>query len=221
MIVRKTSMKEKAKLAPYKEVKRIDFLQAGFKLFSERSIEDVTLNDVANASNYGVATLYRYFKKKPGFVVAVAGWRWSQFYEENQKRRPNVNFKGMTAAQIFDFYLDSFIELYKNHKDLLRFNHYFEIYIQSEDIDDETIKPYKTIIENLKKQFHLIYEKAKEDKSLRTEIPEDKIFSTTLHLMFAAVTRYAAGLFYTSESSFDDLGELLVLKEMLLNRFTL
>ena len=56
MIVRKTSMKEKAKLAPYKEVKRIDFLQAGFKLFSERSIEDVTLNDVGPGTVNGVNT---------------------------------------------------------------------------------------------------------------------------------------------------------------------
>ena len=56
----------------------------------------------------------------------------------------------MTAAEIFEFYLDSFIELYKNHRDLLRFNQFFNVYVQSEHIDAETLKPYRGMIDRLK-----------------------------------------------------------------------
>ncbi len=53
---------------------------------------------------------------------------------------------------------------------------------------------------------------------LRTEVPEDEMFSVTLHLMLAAVTRYAVGLAYKPEG-FDEMRELEIQKEMLLLRY--
>ena len=62
-----------------------------------------------------------------------------------------------------------------------------------------------------------MYETAKQDGTLRTDIPEQKIFSTTLHLMLAAVTRYAVGLIYQGGEPEE---ELTALKEMLMQRYT-
>ena len=44
------------------------------------------------------------------------------------------------------------------------------------------------------------------------------MFSVTLHLMLAAVTRYAVGLAYNEET--DAEAELALLKEMLMSKFT-
>ena len=80
--------------------------------------------------------------------------------------------------------------------------------------------PYQEITELLKSQFHIVYRKAVEDRSLRTDITEEELFSTTLHLMLAAVTRYAVGLVYIPKDGFDDKKELRTQKEMLINRYT-
>ena len=45
------------------------------------------------------------------------------------------------------------------------------------------------------------------------------MFSTTLHLMLAAVTRYAVGLVYIPESGFDAEKELEKLKEAMMLRY--
>ena len=45
------------------------------------------------------------------------------------------------------------------------------------------------------------------------------MFSTTLHLMLAAVTRYAIGLVYIPENGFDAEKELEKLKEAMLLRY--
>ena len=66
--------------------------------------------------------------------------------------------------------------------------------------------------------FHRIYEKAKIDGTVRTDIPENEIFSSTLHLMLAAVTRYAVGLVY--DGGTDPEQELRLLKDVLYSRFT-
>ena len=202
------------------EIKRNNFLKTGFRLFSEKSIETVTLTQVAEAAGYGQTTMYRYFDKKPGFVVAVATWKWEQFQEENKKRRPSVDFEGMTAAEVFGFYLDSFLELYRNHKDLLRFNQFFNVYMLSEHIDSGTLQPYQEMIQHLRERFHIMYARAEQDHTIRTDEPEDKMFSKTLHLMLASATRYAVGLVYTPEGEFDPEDELLFLKNVLMEKYT-
>ena len=56
------------------------------------------------------------------------------------------------------------------------------------------------------------------DGTLCTDYPEEVIFSATLHLMLAVVTRYAVGLVY--DAGVDPEQELLLQKRMLLREFT-
>lgn len=212
-------MRGKGKDEEQMAIKRKAFVEKAYELFSSKGIEGVSLQDIATASGYGIATLYRYFSNKPTLVVEVATWRWQQYFVENQKRRPNADFSGMTAVQVFEFYLDSILELYRNHKDLLKFNQLFNIYIQSVNIDSQTISPYRNTIKGLGDKFNIIYEMGERDHTIRIDESKEEMFSLTLHLMLAAVTRYAVGLAYTPEESFDDMKELTALKEMLIDRY--
>ena len=194
-------------------------MEKAYELFSTRNIETVSMIEIAKESGYGTITLYRYYSTKPILVVAVAAWKWGEYIKGNQNRTASADFIGMTAAECFVLYLDSFIDLYENQRDLLRFNQFFNIYVQSEHIDSKVMTPYQEIIGSLRSIFHMIYEKAMEDKTLRTDISEEEIFSTTLHLMLAAVARYAVGLVYVPENGFDGKKELNALKEMLIVRY--
>lgn len=201
------------------EARRKELLEKGYELFSTNSIESISMKDVASTVGCSRLSIYRYYSSKPEFVVAVATWKLEQFQEKNRKRRPKTNFDRMTAAETFEFYLDSFLMMYKNNKDLLRFNQFFNVYVESEHIDAETLKPYNQMIERLREQFHNMYLKAEQDKTLRTDDPEEKMFSKTLHLMLAAVTRYAVGLVYIPENGFDAMEELEFQKELMLEKY--
>ena len=63
------------------------------------------------------------------------------------------------------------------------------MYLQSELIEADTLQPYRKMIEGLKEQFRRMYLKAEKDKTLRMDVPEEKLFSKILHIMLAAVTR--------------------------------
>lgn len=201
------------------EARRKELLETGYELFSKNGIEAVSMRDVAKAVGCGSTSAYRYFSSKPKFVIAVATWKWEQFLEENEKRRPVSEDEDMTAADFFEFYLDSFLMLYKNYRDLLRFNQFFNVYVQSEHIDEGTLQPYQGMIEGLQERFHGMYLKAKKDKTLRTDEPEEMMFGKTLHLMLAVVTRYAVGLVFVPKGGFDALEELETMKDMLLMRY--
>ena len=195
------------------------YMEKGFELFSSKSIEAVRLEDVAKASGHSLPTLYRYFGSKPHFLVEIAQWKWSGFFEENRKRRPSENFEGKTAADMFEFYLDSYLEVYRNHRDLLRFNQLFNVYLRSEEMDAEHKEMYTGLMKPIHVFVHAMYEKAKQDGTLRTDISEAEMLSATMHLMLAVVTRYAIGLVYEPEEGFDDIRELETQKRMLYREY--
>ena len=60
-------------------------LEAGFRLFSSRTIEDVKLADIAEAAGLGIVTLYRYFKTKSDFVIELGTKKWIEYYAEIEK----------------------------------------------------------------------------------------------------------------------------------------
>ena len=47
-----------------KEIKINHILEQGFELFSKEGIDNVTMNNIADKAEIGVASLYRYFSTK-------------------------------------------------------------------------------------------------------------------------------------------------------------
>ena len=201
------------------EATRRTFLEKSFELFGEKSIESVTMSQIAKASGFRDMTLYRYFPSKPILVVAVATWKWQKFLEEDLQNLAPQKAGNATAAEMFENYLDCYLELYRSHRNLLRFTQFFNVYVQSEHVDAKTLEPYQVMIKGYRERFHNMYEKAKKDGTIRTDESEEEMFSKTLHLMLAAVTRYAVGLVYIPETGPDPEKELEFLKEIILKEY--
>lgn len=190
---------------------RQQIIESAFRVYSEKTIDAINLTQVAKAAGVGVATVYRYFESKTELVLEVNTWVWDKYMNEKQVRN---DADERSAAEIFEVYLESFIDLYRDHRDILRFNQFFNVYIQREDVTAEQLTPFNRMVDSLARRFHHLYEKARVDHTMRTDIPERELFSKTLHLMLAAVTRYAVGLAY--DGGIPPEEELRYLKELLL-----
>ncbi len=189
-------------------------LEGGFRLFAAYGIENITMPQIAEAGGVDRSSVYRYYPTKLDLVVAISANVWDIFTQQSYAQMEN---KPNTAAQRYAFMLESFLELYRNHRDILRFNQFFNVYIANERASSEQIAPFSRVIDGVESRFHDTYLQAKTDGTLRTDVPENEMFSTTLHLMLAAVTRYAVGLVYMGGT--DPEKELQALKEMLLSRY--
>ena len=197
---------------------RQKMLAAAFRLFAEKNIDSITLSDVAAESGCPLRTVQRYFHEKDTLVIETATWAWSDFTKGSRQRVAPGEWERMTAAQQYTFFLDSFLELYRSHRDLLCFNQMFNVYIRAAAVNTETLRPYQAMMGGLREWFRILYAKGEHDGTLRTDMDEEAMFSTTLHIMLAIVTRYAVGLVYRSES--DPEQELLFQRDLLLQRFT-
>ena len=171
-------MRDKEKDAAEMTVRKEKMMETAFRLFSENGIEQVSMQRIADACGYGIATLYRYFSTKLKLVIAVGSRQWETVFDEIEERKLQYDFDSMTAKEQFEFFLDCFLYLYDSHPDLLRFN-----------------------------QF-------------RSGITETGMMTAILHLMLAAVTRYAVGLVYLPEGSENPRKELSTLKNMIIREYT-
>lgn len=195
-------------------------LESAFRLFSEKGIESVTMPEVAKASGVGRATLYRYFASKLDLVVAIGTWKWNEYIAHHDAFVPLETHDSMTGAQYLRFYLDSFLDLYRNHRDILRFNYNFNSYLQHESGTEAQRQPYLQMVGILHERFHRLCERGRRDGTLRDDISETSMFSSSFHIMLAVITRYAVGLVYVPEKDTDPESELVMLEELLLSRFT-
>ena len=200
-------------------VNRRKLLEAGYRLFTEKTIDGVSLEMVAKGAGIGVATLYRYFGSKTDLAVAVSVWKWQE-YLERIRERTDVKRQEMTGAENFNVYLDAFLALYRDHRDLLRYNQFFNVYLQHAGTDKARMAPYEQVIGGFADLFRMIWEKGEKDGTLRTEIPWKQAFSATMHVMLAAVTRYAVGLAYQPEEGTGPEEELAMLRDMMLAHYS-
>lgn len=199
--------------------RRESMLNEGFRLFSEKGIETVSMQEVADACGVGVATLYRYYNTKIALVIAIGTQKWEEFGEFIESERQKHKTDKMIAAKELEFYLDCFIMLYRGHKDLLRFNQDFNNYVKHENVSPEQLAPYIKAVSAFAEMFHGVYAKGKSDKTIRTDLSEDKMFAATSHIMLAVAVRFAQGLVYAAEREEDRTEEYELLKRMILREY--
>ena len=199
--------------------RRERMLTEGFRIFSERTIEVVPMHEIAKACNLGIATVYRYFPTKTAYVIAIGAKIWKKYAVEVEEMYRGRGGDALNAAEELAFFLDCFIDLYRNHKDVLRFIRNYETYIRHENVTKEDISVYNDVVDGFAEKFHAVYQKAKKDGTLRLELPEKKFFYTILYIMLAAAEKFAEGLVYPSEHEEDMTDALELLKNMILNKY--
>ena len=200
--------------------RRERLLEAGFRLMSARTIEAVTLQEIADEAKIGIATLYRYFKAKPDLVIEIGTNIWKRYYVEVEKEYARLNGPAMNAAEELEFFLDSIIELYRSRRDVLRFNRNFDTYVQHERCTAAQMRPYNDAVAVFAKKFHTVVRKARADGSLRIPVSEPRLFVNLLYTMLSVAGKYAEGLVYPPDGERDMTDELEAIKRMILDSLT-
>ncbi len=199
--------------------KRETMLTVGFRIFSEKTIEVATIKEIAKACNIGYKTVFRYFGNKTALVIAIGAKIWKEYAVKVEKMYRARGGDAMNAAEELAFFLDCFIDLYQNHKDILRFIRNFETYIRHENASKEDLRIYNAVIDGFARKFHAVYQKAERDGTLKLGLPETEFFPAIMYIMLSASEKFAEGLVYPPEREKDMTGELELLKSMILRMY--
>lgn len=189
-------------------------IHAGFELFSTEGIENVSMNAVAKKADVGIATMYNYFQNKLNLVVAISARIWGDIWKKTAPSEEK--FQSMNAYELVELYCNNIIELYLEHPEILRFSANYKTFVNRVGATEEQYKDQIETLSPISQLFHLKYEDAKKDKSIRTDIPESEIFSMVALTMLAMAERYAQGLVWAKNHDHDYKQELVCVKEMIL-----
>jgi len=114
------------------------------------------------------------------------------------------------------FTLDLYIDLYRNHKDFLLFNDNFNHFLH-ENKNEDKLDEYFNVFKSFSERFDGIYERAKIDHTMRTDLAEGEIQRILLHSMMGTCVHYARGGSWGAKDNEDYSHELMKLREILLN----
>ena len=192
-------------------------IDTAFHIFVERKIEPVSMGEIAEAAGIGRATLFRCYSSKLKLAIAVCAAKWKTYLDELDAKRPISSIEDVPAIDRFIFTMDSYIDMYQHHKELLQYNDNFNHYVTHEGAKEEQLYDFHRALHSANTRFHLMYEKTKEDKTFRTDIPEDIFFRVTLHSMMAACAHYAGGFIWGAEDNKDYTAELILQKKMIVD----
>lgn len=198
------------------ERRRRQILAAGFKLFSEKGIENISLQAVADAADVGIATLYNYYQNKVKLCIAISAEVWKKVLEENIGFKDGNIIVPDSAYELVELYFDLIIKMYKETPEVLRYSGNYKTFICRENVKFDMFKEQFHVLKPVTDMFHIAYEKAKVDKSIRTDIPESEMITTVALSALGMAERYAQGLVWNMNEKQEYTNELLHLKNMML-----
>lgn len=198
------------------EKRQNQILNAGFELFSEKGIDAVSIQAVADVAGVGVATVYNYYRNKVNLVVAISAKIWSEVWMTSIAEKGKAITEEMNAYELIDFYADVIIRLYRNNPRLLKFSSDYKTFICREKVGEDSLAEQLDALAPIGVLFHQRYEEARENGCIRTDLREEDIFLTISLTMLGMAERYAQGLVWAKKPDSDYTRELTNLKEMIL-----
>ncbi|MBR1867858.1 MAG: helix-turn-helix transcriptional regulator [Clostridia bacterium] len=156
---------------------KINFIvERALALFTARSINEVTVRDVADDAGVGEATVYRYFSKKQNLVKAVA----IKLQDEIFKGYFDLSAKKTGYDKIVGFY-NIYYKIFNEHSEFYRFVNEFDAFCINENVSE--LDEYSAGLEQFKEKFLEAYEQGIKDGSVRRLDDADTFYYATTHAL--------------------------------------
>ena len=159
-----------------KDVKQNFLVDIATDLFITRSIQEVTIKDIAISAQVGEATIYRYFGKKQTLVVKAAMKLQEEVNAESFKLEEGKN--GFEKIKIF--YL-SYLQIFDSHPEFFKFINDFDVFMAGEEGDD--MDSYETVVGQYKTGFMNAYEEGLKDGSIKKQNNIEMFYYSTTHAL--------------------------------------
>lgn len=201
-----------------RELKINHILEKAFELFSKEGIDNVTMNNIADKAEIGVASLYRYFSTKEELAIQCATKMWQIEKEKaNGFFTTQEYFEKSGIAQLHSI-LSYFEDSFDSTQDFYRFIYYFDSYIKRQNIESNNLKEYENTIQEITETAFKSIEKGFFDGTI--SFPNENIQALTLtitHSVFSLAQKLSlSGGMLTQDISNPPKNQLEILKKLIL-----
>ena len=167
-----------------KDVKVNFLIDVATDLFMQRSIQDVTIKDIAMAAQVGEATIYRYFGKKQA-IVAQSAMKLQAIVTTDYFQLKN----DMNGYQKLEAFYSSYLHIFEKHPDFYKFLNEFDIYMSEEKSD--LLNPYESAIDQFRAAFMEAYKDGLKDGSIKEQNDIETFYFSTTHALLELCKKLA------------------------------
>lgn len=169
-------------------------VECTFNLFSENGIETITMNEIAQQAEIGVATLYRYFTTKEDLAIDVAVYAWQMEKETFSKVYSSEEYNKLSGFDQVKVLLGIFPGALETQSRFFRFIYYFDSFVKKESVSVQRLGKYEQSIEVLKTIVVNAIEKGLSDGSIKyrnsdsekiSSATTEEIYFTIMHSLFS------------------------------------
>jgi AcrR family transcriptional regulator len=158
-----------------KQQRRHHIIQVAKDLFLEQGIQNIQMQDIANAAEVGIATLFRYFPKKEYLVIAAT----NAITDEMTANIGKIVEQSVPAYEKIEEILDYYIHGSKDPQlRLAKFFGSLDLYGKLEEQSPEQYDEYFFTRSRLANILMILAEQGRQDGSLRADIDLDVFILT-------------------------------------------
>ena len=195
-------------------------MEAAFKLFSEKGIDTITMNDIAKKAEIGVASLYRYYETKEQIAVQTSIWAWEKQKEFILPLLMENDYENISGLEQVKKVISLFINLYENQSDFLRYIYFFDSFAVRSKINKNSLKDYENLILSIKDIIAKAITKGINDNSINAKYKnnEELLYFTITHTMFSTTQKLALSQnLLAIDTNQNIIEELKMLSELLIS----
>lgn len=159
-----------------KEIKKTFVIDVATSLFLTRSINEVTIKDIADEAEIGEATIYRYFGKKETIILACV----MKLQDEVTKKYFNLSL-GHNGYEKLKIFYESFLNIFVNNPSYYHFIKEFDAFMCTGST--VSLQEYEKSVDLYKVAFVQAYILGVEDGSVKNINDIDTFYFSTTHAL--------------------------------------
>lgn len=178
-------------------------------LFIRKSIQDVTIRDIALSAQIGEATIYRYFGKKQALVLQAA-MRIGQTISSDYFK---LNEKSTGYEKLEAFYM-SYLNIFEKSTNYYKFIREFDLFMSGEDTN--SLNTYEAAIDLFRAEYMKAYNLGLEDGSIKPQNDIELFYFTTTHSLLELCKKLSMKEILNQDKTIAKAGEIKCLTELIL-----
>lgn len=168
--------------------RRKRMIQAARELFAEHGFENTTMQKIADESNVGVATLFRYFPKKEHLIIEVI----KEVIEQQVPHFEKIIKSNKTGLEKMDDVLMAYIMYISEENSISsKLLEAFEVYIAFMPIEVGLLEEIHKAYGKISGIIFTIINEGKSDGSIQLSQTNELVVSTIMNMFGTAVKKYS------------------------------
>lgn len=181
------------------------------QLYLSKGISAIKMTDIADESQIGVASLYRYFKTKRQLTIEVGIYLWNEIKPMFEELVNNDDYKNSDSLVQIDKLAQVYKTLYNQYNSFLRFIDDFDRYVVEEKITSQELSEYENSVFNFYGFYAKAIKKGRREGLIRTDFDSKLLYFTTMHSLMALCRKLSLPKILKSDFEVDGESELSVL----------